>query len=165
GLHAVLERLGEHWAITDDGLSRNGTWLNGDPVRGRRRLRDGDRIRCGQCILMFRNPADVAAATAVAVDDARPAPPQVSPAQRRVLIALCRPLRDGGAFAAPATNQEIAAELFLSVDAVKTHLRALFDRFELGDLPQNRKRLRLAELAFERGAVPESGDEWERGAR
>ena len=31
-----------------------------------------------------------------------------------------------------------------SVDAVKAHLRALFDRFGLGDLPQNEKRSRLA---------------------
>lgn len=163
GLHAELDRIGEHWVIADDGLSRNGTWLNGERVTGRRRLRDGDRVRCGQCLLTFRDPAGVPAATAVAPSDGRPAAPSLSPAQRRVLIALCRPLREGGTFTAPATNQEIAAELRLSVDAVKTHLRALFDRFELRDVPQNRKRLRLAELAFDRGALPSSPEEWRRG--
>ena len=35
----------------------------------------------------------------------------VSPAQRRVLVALCRPFKEGAAFATPATNQQIAAEL------------------------------------------------------
>jgi hypothetical protein len=33
--------------------------------------------------------------------------------------------------------------VFLSVDAVKAHLRVLFDRFGLGELPQNEKRARL----------------------
>jgi hypothetical protein len=35
--------------------------------------------------------------------------------QWRVLIALCRPFNAGGSFATPATNQQIAGELFLSV--------------------------------------------------
>ena len=60
-----------------------------------------------------------------------------------MLIALCRPVNES-AFATPATNQEIAEEIFLSVDAVKAQLRVLFDRFGLEDLPQNQKRARLA---------------------
>jgi DNA-binding NarL/FixJ family response regulator len=47
----------------------------------------------------------------------------------------------------------IAEELVLSVDAVKTHLRALFARFAVEDLPQNAKRARLVELAFQAGIV------------
>ena len=77
---------------------------------------------------------------------------QLTDTQRRVLVALCRPYRDGG-FATPATNQEIADELFLSVDAVKMHLRTLFGKFELGDLPQNQKRAQLAETALQSGTV------------
>ena len=77
---------------------------------------------------------------------------QLTDTQRRVLIALCRPYRDGG-FATPATNQEIAAEVFLSVDAVKMHLRTLFGRFALGELPQNQKRARLAECALQSGMI------------
>jgi hypothetical protein len=165
GLHAELERFGDHWVLADDGLSRNGTWVNGERLTGRRRLRDGDRIRCGHCLVVFRDPSARTAATAASLDAERRPAPQLSVAQRRVLVALCRPLRDGRAFAAPATNQEIPAELVLSVDAVKTHMRALFSRFELGDLPQNRKRLRLAELAFERGVIPaaEREDQSSRG--
>ena len=70
-----------------------------------------------------------------------------------MLVALCRPYRDGGTYALPATNRQIAGEVFLSVDAVKGHLRALFGRFGVEDLPQNEKRLRLVERALETGAV------------
>ncbi len=77
----------------------------------------------------------------------------VSPAQRKVLVALCRPYKDGGGFATPATNGEIAAELHLSVDAVKTHMRALFEKLGIGDVPQNQKRVALAERALQTGVV------------
>jgi hypothetical protein len=43
--------------------------------------------------------------------------------------------------------------VFLSVDAVKMHLRTLFGKFELGDLPQNQKRAKLAETALQFGAI------------
>ena len=56
-------------------------------------------------------------------------------------------------FAAPATNQEIADELHLSVDAVKSHLRTLFQRFGIEHLPQNQKRSRLVAEALQAGVV------------
>ena len=55
----------------------------------------------------------------------------------------------------PATNQEIATELCLSIPATKTHLRALFHAFGIDDLPQNEKRRELAALAFVTGLVRE----------
>jgi DNA-binding NarL/FixJ family response regulator len=76
----------------------------------------------------------------------------LSESQRKVLVALCRPLKDS-AYAAPATNKDIAQEVFLSVDAVKAHLRVLFERFDLDDLPQNQKRARLAAVALVNGVV------------
>ena len=79
--------------------------------------------------------------------------PVLSEAQRRVLISLCRPYREPGAHVTPATNRQIADDLVLSVEAVKTHLRTLFQRFGVEDLPQNAKRARLVELAFETSAV------------
>jgi DNA-binding CsgD family transcriptional regulator len=79
----------------------------------------------------------------------------VSPAQKRVLIALCRPFKDSAAFATPATNQQIADELTLSVEAVKTHLRALFEKFGVTELPQNQKRVGLVERALQSGLVAE----------
>ena len=41
------------------------------------------------------------------------------------------------------------------MDAIKTHLRALFAKFGVEDLPQNQKRARLIERAFQTGLVSE----------
>ena len=72
-----------------------------------------------------------------------------------MLVALCRPYKHRSSFASPATNQQIAEELFLSVDAVKTHLRVLFAKLGVEQLPQNEKRIRLVERAFSSGAISE----------
>jgi pSer/pThr/pTyr-binding forkhead associated (FHA) protein len=150
-VHARLERIGTAWTVIDDGLSRNGTFVNTRRLHGRRRLEDNDVLRCGNTHVAFRDPVPATQATAPADDDPREA--RISDAQRRVLIALCRPFRDGSPYATAPTNQQIATELYLSPDAVKTHMRTLFERLAVEDLPHNRKRLRLVELAFETGAV------------
>jgi hypothetical protein len=54
------------------------------------------------------------------------------PRQLRVLLALCRPFKTPAPFTTPATNQQIAAELFLTVDTVKIHLRALYRAIAAG---------------------------------
>jgi pSer/pThr/pTyr-binding forkhead associated (FHA) protein len=151
-LHAELERIGEHWVLVDDGLSKNGSFVNGARVSGRRRLRDGDALRFGSTAVIFRSPATAEADETVAAKD-MPDVQAVTETQRRVLIALCRPYAEGSQFATPATNRAIAEEVYLSVDAVKSHLRTLFERFDVGDLPQNQKRMRLAELAVRSGIV------------
>jgi hypothetical protein len=73
--------------------------------------------------------------------------------QLGILAALSRPIAAGNSYATPATNQEIADEVFLGVDAVKGHLRTLYRKFGIEDLPQNQKRARLVELAIEGGYV------------
>ena len=70
-----------------------------------------------------------------------------------MLRELCRPLAGADGRSRPATNPEIAAALYLSLDAIKGHLRVLFVKFAVDGLPQNEKRLRLAERALETGAV------------
>ena len=55
-VHAEAVRLGRHWLISDDGVSRNGTFVNGERVRGRCRLRDGDALRVGRTTLSFNDP-------------------------------------------------------------------------------------------------------------
>jgi class 3 adenylate cyclase len=52
-VHAEVVRLSSHWLIGDDGLSRNGTFVNGERIKGRRRLRDGDIVRIGRTVLTF----------------------------------------------------------------------------------------------------------------
>ena len=106
-------------------LSRNGTHVNGERVNGRRRLRDGDRIasvrrrRCSGRRGTRRPSRRQRSRWA--------GPRSLTEVQRKVLVALCRPLKDS-AYAAPATNREIAAEVHLRVDAVKAHLRVVFER-------------------------------------
>lgn len=150
-LHAELQRLGDDWIISDDGLSRNGSFVNGERVMGRRRLRDGDAVRCGVTILRFHEPLRQLRETT------RPGggliDTHISDTQRRVLIALCRPLRDADPYALPATNRAIADEVFLSVEAVKGHLRTLFEKLEVEDLPHNQKRVRLVERALQSGLI------------
>jgi pSer/pThr/pTyr-binding forkhead associated (FHA) protein len=150
-VHAELGRIGGAWAVIDDGLSRNGTFVNGERVVGRRRLRDGDALRFGNVVALYRSPGEIndeTVRTSGQVDATA-----ITDTQRRVLIALCRPFGAGSEFATPAPNKEIAEEVFLSVDAVKANLRALFDRFEVGELAQNQKRVRLAELAMRSGVI------------
>ncbi len=154
GLHAEIQRIGGEWTIVDDGLSRNGTHVNGQRINGRQRLRDGDRIRIGRTTIAFK-AAGVALVQETVATGETATLQQLTDNQRRVLVALCRPYRDGAAFTKPSTNQEIAAEVFLSVEAVKMHLRALFAKFELTELPQNEKRARLAECALRFGVIDE----------
>jgi pSer/pThr/pTyr-binding forkhead associated (FHA) protein len=151
-VHAELHCAGGQWTLADDGLSSNGTYLNGNRISGRLRLRDGDQVRLGRTVLVYRSStAEPTPGTLIAGD--LPTVERLSDTQRRVLIALCRPYREGGSFATAATNQQIAEEVFLSVHTVKTHLRALFAKFGLDELPQNQKRVRLAECAVQSGLV------------
>jgi hypothetical protein len=150
-LHAELEAIAGEWTVSDDGLSRNGTFVNGNRISGRTRLRDGDLLRVGQTSIAYRRPeAEDSMPTRVA--GARLALTDLPPTQRQVLVALARPYKHNE-FAVPATNQDIADELHLSVDAVKSHLRTLFQRFGIEHLPQNQKRSRLVAEALQSGLI------------
>jgi predicted component of type VI protein secretion system len=151
-VHALLERVGGVWTVIDDGLSRNGTFVNDARLLGRRRLHDGDVVRLGSVTLQFRDPAAGAGEETIRAPDEASAASRISPAQQRVLVALCRPLREEP-HGPPATNKAIAQELTLSVDAVKTHLRRIAEVLEIGDLPQNEKRAKLAWTALTTGLV------------
>ena len=100
GLHAELQGIGGEWTVVDDGLSTNGTFVNGQRVGGRQRLRDGDRVRIGRTIVVFRAGQAAAVPPTVAAREG-PAAPDLTAMQRKVLIALCRPYRDGDSWASP----------------------------------------------------------------
>lgn len=151
-LHAQIEVVRDECTLVDDGLSRNGSFVNEQRVHGRRHLRDGDSLRFGRTLVTYRRPGEDAPEATVIAGDV-PAAATVSPAQRKVLLSLCRPYKEGDSFATPATNQQIGEELHLSVDAVKTHMRALFEKLGVGDLPQNQKRVALVEQALQSGVV------------
>jgi pSer/pThr/pTyr-binding forkhead associated (FHA) protein len=155
--HAELEQVAGQWAVSDDGLSRNGTYVNGRLVQGRRRLHDGDCLRIGRTLIVFATPIAQPGGVTVAAQDA-PLAEELTPTQRRILAALCRPLLTGGGPAPPASNREIAEAVHLSVEGVKSQLRTLSERFGVADLPQNRKRLELAERALRAGLGAPGGD-------
>ena len=148
--HALIEQVGDQWTLVDDGLSSNGSYVNGKRVVGRQRLRQGDRLCFGATQLLFRDPGPPES-EATRRDAGSTAVP-LTATQHKVLVALCRPLNDASS-ALPATNRQVAAELHLSIDAVKAQLRLLFERFGVGELAQNEKRARLAQRAFAAGAV------------
>jgi DNA-binding CsgD family transcriptional regulator len=149
-VHAELEHVGHEWILSDQGMSRNGSYVNGQAISGRRRLDDGDVMRFGQTPVLYTMPGaagpqtTLQAAAAPVIDD-------LTAMQRRILSALCRPLVVEGPGAMPASNQEIADTVHLSVQGVKSQLRTLTERFEVSELPQNRKRLALAERAVRAG--------------
>ena len=146
--HALLEQVGGAWTVEDRGSS-NGTLVNAARITGPHVLRDGDIVRIGRTQLIFHAAADEdLRRTTPALDRVVPNPTE---SQRKVLVELCRPAleRSGGA----ASNREIAAALFVSVETVKTHMRALFDAFEVGDVPQYHKRTELVRRALETGLV------------
>jgi pSer/pThr/pTyr-binding forkhead associated (FHA) protein len=146
--HALLEQVGGAWTVEDRGSS-NGTLVNTVRINRPHVLHDGDVVRVGRTQLVFHAAGD---------DDLRrttPALDRVAPnptdSQRKVLVELCKPAlqRGGGA----ASNREIAEALYVSVETVKTHMRALFDAFDVGDVPQYHKRTELVRRALETGIV------------
>lgn len=149
-LHAMLEHVGDEWTVADEGLSRNGSYLNGRRLHGRRRLADGDAITIGHTLLIFRAAVPAGVRTTAVTKEG--SPPQLSDAQLRVLTAMCDQSAGGG-IPIVRSNREIADMLFLSVETVKSHLRAMFEEFGIGDLPQNRKRAELARRAIAMGVV------------
>ena len=146
--HALLEQAGGAWTIEDRGSS-NGTLVNAARITGPHVLRDGDIVRVGRTQVIFHAAGeDDLRRTTPALDRVAPSPTE---SQRKVLVELCRPAleRGGGA----ASNKEIAEALFVSVETVKTHMRALFDAFAVGDVPQYHKRTELVRRALETGLV------------
>lgn len=153
-LHARFEPVPDGWEVVDDGLSRNGTFVNQERLNGRRRLHDGDSLRVGATTIAFRSPDPAQSAASDAAGT--PSPSGLSTTQRRVLVALCRPYKGRSGFANPATDQQIAEELFLSVGSVQTHLRVLQAKLGVEGSPGNETRVRLVERAISAGLISES---------
>jgi predicted ATPase len=57
--HAHVARTPTGWILVDDG-SRNGCYVNGERVAGQSPLSDGDVLRFGDTVVLFRAPADAA---------------------------------------------------------------------------------------------------------
>lgn len=152
-LHARFERAADGWMLVDDGFSSNGTFVNAERLDGRRQVNDRDSLRFGSTTVLFRWPQG----GAVAVADGPVSPPGVrlSSTQRRVLMALCRPYKGAVAPAGPATDQQIADELVLSVGEVRAHLGVLCAKLGIDQAPSDDRRVRLAKHALSTGLLSE----------
>jgi hypothetical protein len=145
-LHAKLDVLGDGWSVTDLS-STNGTAVNGVRISSAQPLYDGDELLIGTTTLVVRSDARKHAST-----EGFEPPPELTPRERDVLVALFPPTPSGEFFTEPASTREIAAALFVSEAAVKQHLLRLYDKFGIHGEGE-RRRVRLANEALRRRAI------------
>jgi FHA domain-containing protein len=155
-VHAELEVRAGEWTITDDGLSQNGTWVNGLRLTGRRRLGDGDLLRVGRTQFAFCDPVPIGTGPTL-VPGELSATPRFSEQQQRVLRALCRPLFQDGEGINPASDEEIAEVTGIPLEAVASELDHLGRALGLDEMPPLDQRAEIALLAMRSGLV--SADE------
>jgi hypothetical protein len=153
-LHAELVRRDPYVYVSDLGLSRNGTRVNGRLV-ARKMLCDGDALTFGSA------RCRITGIIADEVSDAEPprsAAPELTRRELDVIASLCRPAMSDDAFIAPATAREIAADLVVTEAAVKQHLLRLYSKLRIPE-GQNR-RIRLANEVIALGlAKPQMPDD------
>jgi hypothetical protein len=137
-LHAEIVRRGPYIYVTDMGLSRNGTRVNGRLV-ARRLLADADVVTFGsaRCRVGGILGEDLSADAELR----RPAAPELTRRELDVVTSLCRPALSDAAFVAPATAREIAMDLVVTEAAVKQHLLRLYQKFRIPEGPNRRVRL------------------------
>jgi FHA domain len=147
-LHAEIIRRGPYAYVTDLGLSRNGTRVNGRLV-ARRVLEDGDVLTFGsaRCRVGGIAREDFTAE----VELRRSAAPELTRRELDVLTSLCRPALSDEAFVAPATAREIASDLVVTEAAVKQHLLRLYQKFRIPE--GTNRRVRLANEVVALGLV------------
>jgi pSer/pThr/pTyr-binding forkhead associated (FHA) protein len=137
-LHAEIVRRGMYAYVSDLGLSRNGTRVNGRVV-AQRLLENGDVISFGS----QRCQVGGLQAEAVLHEASlrRSAIPELTRREVDVVAALCQPALSEEAFVAPATAREIAADLVVTEAAVKQHLLRLYQKLRIAEGPNRRVRL------------------------
>jgi hypothetical protein len=155
-LHAELELRAGEWTICDDGVSQNGTWVNGLRLAGRRRLADGDVLRLGRTTVEFCDPAPVRYGPTM-VPGELSVTPRFSEQQQRILQALCRPLFADGEGINPASDEEVAEGTGIPVEAVAAELDHLGRALGLREMPREDQRAEVALLAMRSGLVSADG--------
>lgn len=150
-LHAVLTRRLPGWSIQEAGAT-NGVFVNGSrlPTGSVQLLANGDEIRLGERTWMTFHTLAEAPEQRTVTARARPVP-ELTPGERRVLVALCAPVLDGDVFTAPATVAMMADDLVVTESAVKQQLGRLYQKFEIDE--GSDRRVRLANEALMCGAV------------
>jgi pSer/pThr/pTyr-binding forkhead associated (FHA) protein len=151
-LHAELRLHAGEWTVSDDGLSQNGTWVNGLRLAGRRRLSDGDLLKVGRTMFVYCDPVPIGVGPTL-VPGELSATPRFSEQQQRVLRALCRPLFVDGEGINPSTDEEIAEATGIALEAVAAELDHLGRALGLEAMPAADQRAEIALLAMRSGLV------------
>jgi hypothetical protein len=147
-LHAEIIRRGPYAYVSDLGLSRHGTRVNGKVV-AQRLLENGDVVSFGaQRCRVGGLPSEAALPE---TDPRRSAVPELTRREVDVVAALCKPALCDEAFVAPATARDIAADLVVTEAAVKQHLLRLYQKLKIAEGPN--RRVRLANEIVARGLV------------
>jgi hypothetical protein len=147
-LHAEIIRRGPYVYVSDLGLSRHGTRVNGKVV-AQRLLDNGDVLsfglqRCRVGGLATEEPLPE-------LEPPRSAMPELTRREMDVVAALCKPALSDEAFVAPAAARDIAADLVVTEAAVKQHLLRLYQKLKIAEGPN--RRVRLANEVVARGLV------------
>ncbi len=145
-LHAEIVRRGPYAYVSDLGLSRYGTRVNGKVV-AQRLLEDGD-------VLSFGVPrCRIGGLLAEELPECEPrrSVPELTRRELDVVAALCKPALSEQAFVTPATAREIAADLVVTEAAVKQHLLRLYQKLRIPAGPD--RRIRLANEVVAGGLV------------
>jgi hypothetical protein len=158
-LHAELVRRGPYVYVSDLGLSRNGTRVNGRLI-ARRLLTDGDALSFGsaRCRIGGIDSDEVCDA-----ELPRSAAPELTRRELDVIASLCRPAMSDDAFVAPATAREIAADLVVTEADVKQHLLRLYSKLKISE--GLNRRIRLANEVIALGLAKPQMPEDQRGAQ
>jgi hypothetical protein len=146
GRHARLIHGAGVWSVADIG-STNGTLLNGKPLVGERRLRQGAEVVVGETVITFHDPREAMDVTAPRSATARRLFPNRT--QQKVLIELARPWFEGDARRpTPPTNTEIATRLAYQVSTVRD---AISDLYKMAGLARGAtsQREALVEIALD----------------
>lgn len=147
-LHAEIIRRGPYVYVSDLGLSRHGTRVNGKVV-AQRLLEDGDVLSFGsQRCRIGGLPAEEVPPEC---EQRRSDMPELTRREVDVVTALCKPALCADAFVAPATARDIAADLVVTEAAVKQHLLRLYQKLKIAEGPN--RRVRLANDIVARGLV------------
>jgi FHA domain-containing protein len=151
-LHLELKLHAGEWTVSDDGLSQNGTWVNGLRLAGRRRLNDGDLVRVGRTVFAYCDPVPIGTGPTL-VPGELSVTPRFSEQQQRVLRALCRPLFVDGEGINPSTDEEVAEATGIPLEDVAAELDHLGRALGLEGMPTADQRAEIALLAMRSGLV------------
>lgn len=145
--HVLLTPVHDTWIVEDlsggqqTRLERHGQNV---PLRQRQALVNGDRLHVGAVVLSFaderqRSQTDTLPGGLLNRVSLRER-------ERDVLNALCRPVIENTG--PPASNREIAEALVLSVEGVRSHLKTLYQKFEIVSGTPDQRRALLVQRAI-----------------